>query len=124
MNILHLSFKANDGSSFEANVKLPIRMFSLKIIEHGEKKIQVIKEIRRYLGLGLREAKQFSECLPTVVRESEIKGFRDDQSRITLKDFGKALIEAGATVVEADTLTESHRFAHVIQQFFNGFNKL
>jgi len=39
----------------------------------GEKKIQVIKEVRAITGLGLKEAKQLVEGVPKAVKEAVTK---------------------------------------------------
>ena len=64
--------------------------FNVMLTAVGEKKINVIKEVRAVTGLGLKEAKDLVEAAPSMVKESvpeaeanEIKG---------------KLEEAGATV--------------------------
>ena len=56
----------------------------------GEKKIQVIKVVRQYTGLGLKEAKDLVEAAPKVVKESLVK---DEAEKIK-----KELEEQGAKV--------------------------
>lgn len=56
----------------------------------GEKKINVIKEVRAITGLGLKEAKDLVEAAPKAVKEAVSK---DDAAK-----FKKQLEEAGATV--------------------------
>jgi ribosomal protein L7/L12 len=46
-------------------------MRTLRLDECGPNKIQVIKVIRTYTGLGLKEAKDLSESTPCVLMESE-----------------------------------------------------
>ena len=43
--------------------------FSVVMSSFGEKKIQVIKEVRAITGLGLKEAKDLVEGVPTAVKE-------------------------------------------------------
>ena len=43
--------------------------FTVVLVEGGEKKINVIKEIRTITGLGLKEAKDLVEGAPKVVKE-------------------------------------------------------
>ncbi len=43
--------------------------FDLLLSSYGEKKIQVIKEIRAITGLGLKEAKELVESAPSLVKE-------------------------------------------------------
>jgi len=64
--------------------------FSVTLATAGDKKINVIKEIRTITGLGLKEAKDLVEAAPKLVKEGVTK---DEAEKI------KALLEsAGATV--------------------------
>ncbi|MCE9555750.1 MAG: 50S ribosomal protein L7/L12 [Planctomycetes bacterium] len=56
----------------------------------GDKKIGVIKEVRALTGLGLKEAKDLVEGVPSKVKE---KVSKDDAEAAK-----KKLVEAGATV--------------------------
>jgi large subunit ribosomal protein L7/L12 len=56
----------------------------------GEKKINVIKEVRAITGLGLKEAKDLVEGAPKPVKE----GVAKDEG----EELKKKLEEAGATV--------------------------
>ena len=56
----------------------------------GEKKINVIKEVRAITGLGLKEAKDAVEGAPSTIKE----GVTKDES----EEFKKQLEEAGASV--------------------------
>jgi large subunit ribosomal protein L7/L12 len=64
--------------------------FNVVIIETGAKKINVIKAIRAITGTGLKEAKEMSEKVPSVVKEGVDKA--------TAEDAKKQLEEAGAKV--------------------------
>ncbi len=64
--------------------------FDVVLAVAGEKKINVIKEVRAITGLGLKEAKDLVEGAPKVVKE----GCSKDETA-ALK---KQLEEAGATV--------------------------
>ena len=64
--------------------------FTLVLAAAGDKKINVIKEIRTITGLGLKEAKDLVEGAPKVVKESATK---DEAAKIK-----KVLEEQGATV--------------------------
>lgn len=44
--------------------------FTVTLTSFGEKKVQVIKTIRSITGLGLKEAKELVEGVPSVVKES------------------------------------------------------
>ncbi len=64
--------------------------FTLVLANAGDKKINVIKEVRAITGLGLKEAKDLVEGAPKTVKEGVSK---DDAAK-----FKKALEEAGAKV--------------------------
>ena len=64
--------------------------FQVILDKAGDKKINVIKEIRTITGLGLKEAKDLVEGAPKVVKESATK---DEAAKIK-----KVLEENGATV--------------------------
>ncbi len=56
--------------------------FDVILTSFGEKKIQVIKEIRAITGLGLKEAKDLVEGVPKTVKEAVTK---DDAAEIQKK---------------------------------------
>jgi large subunit ribosomal protein L7/L12 len=64
--------------------------FNVILAAAGEKKINVIKEVRAITGLGLKEAKDLVEGAPKAVKEAVSK---DEAAKIK-----KQLEEAGATV--------------------------
>jgi large subunit ribosomal protein L7/L12 len=64
--------------------------FNVILTATGEKKINVIKEVRAITGLGLKEAKDLVEAAPKPVKEGVSK---DEAAKIK-----KQLEEAGATV--------------------------
>ncbi|MBF0327050.1 50S ribosomal protein L7/L12 [Magnetospirillum moscoviense] len=64
--------------------------FDVILTEAGEKKINVIKEVRAITGLGLKEAKDLVEGAPKAVKEAVSK---DEAEKIK-----KVLEEAGAKV--------------------------
>jgi len=47
--------------------------FNVILVEAGEKKINVIKEVRAITGLGLKEAKDLVEGAPKAVKENIAK---------------------------------------------------
>ena len=47
--------------------------FTVMMTSFGEKKIEVIKEVRAITGLGLKEAKDLVEAAPKAVKEGESK---------------------------------------------------
>ncbi len=44
--------------------------FDVILISQGDKKIQVIKEVRAITGLGLKEAKELVESAPKAIKEA------------------------------------------------------
>ncbi len=64
--------------------------FTVILAAAGDKKINVIKEIRTITGLGLKEAKDLVEGAPKTVKENATK---DEAAKIK-----KVLEENGATV--------------------------
>jgi large subunit ribosomal protein L7/L12 len=47
--------------------------FSVELTATGDKKIEVIKEVRAITGLGLKEAKDLVEAAPKMVKEGASK---------------------------------------------------
>ena len=64
--------------------------FDVILTSFGENKVAVIKSVRGITGLGLKEAKDAVEGVPTVLKEGVPKAEADD--------IKKQLTEAGATV--------------------------
>jgi len=64
--------------------------FDIVLAAAGEKKINVIKEVRTITGLGLKEAKELVESAPKTVKE----GAKKEEA----EEIKKKLEEAGATV--------------------------
>ena len=64
--------------------------FDVVITSFGDKKINVIKEVRAMTGLGLKEAKDLVEAVPTAVKEAV--------SKAEAEELKTKLEEAGATV--------------------------
>jgi len=64
--------------------------FTVVLANSGDKKINVIKEIRAITGLGLKEAKDLVEGAPKTVKEGV--------SKAEAEEIKKKLAEAGATV--------------------------
>jgi large subunit ribosomal protein L7/L12 len=64
--------------------------FEVILASIGEKKINVIKEVRAITGLGLKEAKDLVESAPAAVKE----GVSKDEA----EEIKKKLEEAGASV--------------------------
>ena len=78
---------AGDGAEAEVEEQTE---FDVVLAAFGEKKINVIKEVRQITGLGLKEAKDLVESAPKPVKEAVSK---DEAEQLKAK-----LEEAGATV--------------------------
>ncbi len=64
--------------------------FTVVLVAAGDKKIEVIKEVRAITGLGLKEAKDLVDGAPKTVKEGV--------SKAESEDFKKKLEAAGAKV--------------------------
>lgn len=64
--------------------------FDVILVNFGEKKINVIKEVRAITSLGLKEAKDLVESAPKAIKE----GLKKDEA----EELKKKLEGAGATV--------------------------
>jgi large subunit ribosomal protein L7/L12 len=64
--------------------------FDVILASVGDKKINVIKEVRGITGLGLKEAKDLVESAPKAIKEGATK----DEA----EEMKKKLEEAGATI--------------------------
>jgi large subunit ribosomal protein L7/L12 len=64
--------------------------FDVVLLAAGDKKINVIKEVRAITGLGLKEAKDLVEGAPKTVKEAA--------SKAEAEDLKKKLEDAGAKV--------------------------
>lgn len=64
--------------------------FDVVLTSFGEKKINVIKEVRAITGLGLKEAKDLVEAVPSAIKE----GIPKDEAEA----IKKKIEEAGATL--------------------------
>jgi len=64
--------------------------FDVVLTAFGEKKVGVIKAVRTITGLGLKEAKDTVEGVPSVIKEAA--------SKSDAEEIKKQLEEAGATV--------------------------
>ncbi len=81
---------AMPGAAAEAVVVEEQTEFSVIITGVGDKKINVIKEVRAITSLGLKEAKDLVEKVPGTVKEGIPKA--------EAEAIAKQLTEAGATV--------------------------
>ena len=78
---------AGEGGAAQAEEKTE---FDVILVAHGDKKIQVIKEVRAITGLGLKDAKELVDSVPKPVKEGVSK---DEAEKIKAQ-----LEEAGAQV--------------------------
>jgi large subunit ribosomal protein L7/L12 len=78
------------GAAPEAAAAEEKTSFSVILKSFGDKKIQVIKEVRALTGLGLKEAKDLVEGAPKLVKE--------DLSKEEAETVKKQLVDAGAEV--------------------------
>jgi large subunit ribosomal protein L7/L12 len=81
---------AAGGAAAPAAVEEEKTEFDVILVDAGDKKINVIKEVRAITGLGLKEAKDLVEGAPKPVKEAVSK---DEAAKIK-----KQLEEAGAKV--------------------------
>lgn len=81
---------ATGGGEAEAEEKTS---FNVVLKEIGEKKIQVIKEVRALTGLGLKEAKGLVDEAPKAVKENVSKEEADE---------ARAALEAAGAVVAVE----------------------
>lgn len=78
------------GAASEAEAVEEQTEFTVVLASYGEKKINVIKEVRAITALGLKEAKDLVESAPKEVKE----GIGKDEA----EKIKKKLEDAGATV--------------------------
>ena len=81
---------AGGGAGADAPAAEEKDEFDVILASTGDKKINVIKEVRGITGLGLKEAKDLVESAPKAVKEGASK----DEA----EEIKKKLEEAGATV--------------------------
>lgn len=81
---------AAGGGAAAAPVEEEKTEFDVVLTDAGDKKINVIKEVRAITGLGLKEAKDLVEGAPKTVKEAV--------SKAEAEELKKKLEEAGAKV--------------------------
>ena len=81
---------AGGAAGGDAAVAAEPTEFNVVLLSAGDKKIQVIKEVRAATGLGLKEAKDLVESAPNTIKE----GVPKDEA----EEVKKQLEEAGAQV--------------------------
>ncbi|HIH2762406.1 MAG TPA: 50S ribosomal protein L7/L12 [Candidatus Azoamicus sp. MARI] len=65
-------------------------LFSVIMTEYGDDKINIIKKVRTILNLGLKEAKDFVEAIPALIKK--------DVSKIEADGIKKDLEASGAKI--------------------------
>lgn len=85
--VMQVAAAQGEGASDAAEEKTE---FDVILKEFGDKKIQVIKEVRAITGLGLKEAKALVDGAPNPVKEKVTKEEADN--------LKKQLEGAGATI--------------------------
>ncbi|MCH7600187.1 MAG: 50S ribosomal protein L7/L12 [Myxococcales bacterium] len=73
------------GGAADAEAAAEKDEYDVVLIGIGDKKIQVIKEVRAITSLGLKEAKEFVESAPKVIKEGIAK---DEAEKIKEKIEG------------------------------------
>jgi hypothetical protein len=73
--------------------------FDVVLASAGDKKINVIKEVRAITGLGLKEAKELVESAPKAVKE----GVAKDEAEELKKKLEEAGASSRAEVIKAET---------------------
>jgi large subunit ribosomal protein L7/L12 len=81
---------AGPATGGEAAVEEEKTSFDVILKEIGDKKIQVIKEVRALTGLGLKEAKAVVDASPKAVKEGVSKE-EAEQARAQLEAAGAAV---------------------------------
>ncbi len=81
---------ATAGGAEAGDAEAEKDIFDVILASFGEKKINVIKEVRAITQLGLKEAKELVERAPSSVKE----GFNNEEA----EEIKKKLEEVGATV--------------------------
>jgi large subunit ribosomal protein L7/L12 len=85
-----MAMAAAPAAAAEAEPVEEKTQFDVVLTAYGDQKINVIKVVRALTGLGLKEAKDAVEGVPTTLKESVSKDEAEDAK--------KQLEEAGATV--------------------------
>ena len=70
-----VSAAAGGGAAVEEEEKTE---FDVELTEIGPNKVKVIKIVRDYTGLGLKEAKELVDKAPSIIKEGITKAEADD----------------------------------------------
>ena len=67
--------------------------FDVELSEIGPNKVKVIKVVRDYTGLGLKEAKELVDSAPSIIKEGITKAEADDLAEKLTAEGAKATIK-------------------------------
>ena len=67
--------------------------FDVELTEIGPNKVKVIKVVRDYTGLGLKEAKELVDSAPSIIKEAISKAEADDLAEKLTAEGAKATIK-------------------------------
>ena len=81
---------ATAGADETSNPSETKTEFSVSLISIGDKKINVIKEVRAVTGLGLKEAKDLVEAAPSIVKEG-VPQAEANEIKAKLEEAGAAV---------------------------------
>jgi large subunit ribosomal protein L7/L12 len=84
------AMSAGDGGA-AAPVEEEKDEFDVVLIAAGDKKIQVIKEVRSLTSLGLKEAKEVVDGAPSTVKEAVSKA-EAEQMKAKLEEVGASVV--------------------------------
>jgi large subunit ribosomal protein L7/L12 len=82
-----MAMPGGGGGAAPAEAEEEKTEFDVILTAAGEKKINVIKEVRALTGLGLKEAKDLVEAAPKAVREKVTKE-EADKAKAQLEEVG------------------------------------
>jgi len=82
---------ATSAGAAQAGAAAPVEEakseFNVTLVSVGEKKIQVLKELRALTNLGLKEAKDVIDKTPSMIKEGATKE-EDDKIKAKLEEVG------------------------------------
>ena len=100
MKVGHL--KASLDVADLLRVQLPELMsgdtMGVMLLDHGQLKIQCIKEVRRFTGWGLKDSKTFVESAPKLLKADDLAFMGNSGLLEKAEEAAKALKATGATV--------------------------
>ena len=67
--------------------------FDVELSEIGPNKVKIIKVVRDYTGLGLKEAKELVDSAPSIIKEGITKAEADDLIEKLTAEGAKAVVK-------------------------------